>query len=93
MLTRTLLETKQEIPDFLQPYVPQGEAAANLKFETESDFDENEAGGVGGAGGGDGWGASNDGIDANDVGVAPGDGWGASAPQQEQQFNSGNSGW
>lgn len=43
MLTRTLLETNQEIPDFLQPYVPEGMTADNLKFETDSDFEE-EAG-------------------------------------------------
>lgn len=39
VLTRTLLETKQDIPEFLQIYVPEG---GNIQFETESDFDPNE---------------------------------------------------
>ncbi|KAF1854885.1 hypothetical protein Lal_00008680 [Lupinus albus] len=42
VLTRTLLETNQEIPDFLQQYVPEGEARNNLKFEADSDFDPND---------------------------------------------------
>ncbi|PNY26698.1 ATP-dependent RNA helicase ded1 [Tolypocladium capitatum] len=68
VLTRTLLETKQDVPDFLQMYVPEGTAADKPKFETESDFDPNdlgtaaELGGFGGdspgegTGGGDAWG-------------------------------------
>ncbi|KAG6137375.1 hypothetical protein E4U28_004593 [Claviceps purpurea] len=43
VLTRTLLETGQEIPEFLQMYVPEGDAATKPKFETESDFDPQEA--------------------------------------------------
>lgn len=43
VLTRTLLETKQEVPEFLQMYVPEGDAAQNLRFETESDYDPSEA--------------------------------------------------
>jgi ATP-dependent RNA helicase DDX3X len=39
VLTRTLLETGQEIPEFLQSYVPEGN---KIQFETESDFDPNE---------------------------------------------------
>ncbi|KAG6013521.1 hypothetical protein E4U54_006620 [Claviceps lovelessii] len=42
VLTRTLLETGQEIPEFLQMYVPEGEGAKKPKFETESDFDPEE---------------------------------------------------
>lgn len=41
-LTRTLLETKQEVPEFLQQYIPVGE---RLTFEADSDFDEDEAAG------------------------------------------------
>ncbi|KJZ79385.1 hypothetical protein HIM_01536 [Hirsutella minnesotensis 3608] len=70
VLTRTLLETKQEIPEFLQPYVP--ESSKPLKFETESDFDPDDLGVVADVGGGgDSWGA--DGADAN-----AGSGWGGS---------------
>jgi ATP-dependent RNA helicase DDX3X len=42
VLTRTLLETKQEVPDFLQEHIPEGEC---IKFETESDYDPNDLGG------------------------------------------------
>ena len=43
VLTRTLLETKQEIPEFLQMYIPQSGACNDLRFETESDYDAEEA--------------------------------------------------
>jgi ATP-dependent RNA helicase DDX3X len=42
VLTRTLLETKQEVPEFLQEHIPEGEC---IKFETESDYDPNDLGG------------------------------------------------
>lgn len=58
VLTRTLLETKQEIPDFLELHKPEGEAAVNLKFEADSDFEEEDAGED--AGEGDGWGGGGD---------------------------------
>ncbi|KAI9163282.1 ATP-dependent RNA helicase ded1 [Paramyrothecium foliicola] len=97
VLTRTLLETKQEIPDFLQGYVPEGEAAENPKFETESDFDPNDLGGqtdgnFGGDGGDGGWGAGNDTTDNNAWGAGnsepPQEGaWGASAPAAPVQNN------
>ncbi|KAK2478100.1 hypothetical protein H9L39_10588, partial [Fusarium oxysporum f. sp. albedinis] len=68
VLTRTLLETNQEIPDFLQQYVPEGEARNNLKFEADSDFDPNDYAGAGDAWGGDA---------GNDAGnAATGDAWG-----------------
>ncbi|KAJ4140127.1 hypothetical protein NW768_001480 [Fusarium equiseti] len=75
VLTRTLLETNQEIPDFLQQYVPEGDARANLKFEADSDFDPNDYAGAGdvdgaGVGGDDAWG-SGDGAN-----TANGDAWG-----------------
>ncbi|KAK1717562.1 DEAD/DEAH box helicase [Colletotrichum lupini] len=79
VLVRTLLETKQEIPDFLEAFKPTGKGLENLKFETESDFDPEEAGiaHLGGEGGG--W--SNEG----GGGDAGGDGsWGATG---------GDSGW
>ncbi|KAK4102079.1 DEAD-domain-containing protein [Parathielavia hyrcaniae] len=67
VLTRTLLETNQEIPDFLQQYVPEGATSTNLKFEADSDF-EDEATGTGARG--DGWGAGDADTDAG------GDAWG-----------------
>ena len=72
VLTRTLLETNQEIPHFLEAFVPEGDARVNLKFEADSDW-ESENGDA--AGGGDGWGAGND--DAG--GDAGSDAWGADA--------------
>lgn len=87
VLTRTLLETNQEIPDFLQQYVPEGEARNNLKFEADSDFDPNDYAGAGDAGdawgedagnnagnaaGGDAWGGGGDGGN-----TGGGDAWGA----------------
>lgn len=67
VLTRTLLETKQEVPEFLQSYIPEGEAREKLKFEADSDWEEEMGGGEGGA---DAWG---DGAAAN----PPGDAWGS----------------
>ncbi|PKK43691.1 hypothetical protein CI102_12241 [Trichoderma harzianum] len=87
VLTRTLLETNQDIPDFLQSYIPENYAnGIKVKFETESDFDPNDVAGAGdsqgGGWGGDetanpdsgagGWGASGDSGDAADSGG----GWG-----------------
>ncbi|KAJ4388357.1 hypothetical protein N0V85_007637 [Neurospora sp. IMI 360204] len=75
VLTRTLLETGQEIPDFLQAYIP--EDTEHLHFEADSDFEEEAAGGddVGDDDAGDAWGGGGDaGGDADDAG---GGGWGA----------------
>jgi ATP-dependent RNA helicase DDX3X len=69
VLTRTLLETKQEIPDFLEQYRPEGDAATKLVFEEDSDFED----AAGEEEGGDAWGADGD-DDAEDGG---GGGWGA----------------
>lgn len=78
ILARTLLETNQEVPDFLQLYLPQGMTQENLKFETESDFDPNDIGGAadfgGQASGGGGWGAEESGAGDNPT---SGDSWGA----------------
>lgn len=77
VLTRTLLETGQEVPDFLQQYIP--EDTEHLHFEADSDFEE--AGADDDDAGEDdaddaGWGAGSDaGGNADDN--AGGDGWGA----------------
>ncbi|KAF6838877.1 DEAD/DEAH box helicase [Colletotrichum plurivorum] len=71
VLVRTLLETKQEVPEFLEPYKPTGKGLENLKFETESDFDPEEAGIghlVGGGGGGWDNGDSGENADGGDAG-------------------------
>ena len=76
-MTRTLLETKQDIPDFLEPYKPEGAALENLKFEADSDFEE-ETGNDGGADAdetGDAWGGT--GSTVEDAGAADGGAWGA----------------
>lgn len=65
-LVRLLLETKQEIPDFLESYKP--EDIENLQFDDDTD-DEGEAGGD--AGGGEGWGAEAAPVPANDTWGAP----------------------
>lgn len=65
VLTRTLLETNQDIPEFLQPYLP--EEGEVLKFEADSDFEPDDAQ----DGGDDSWGgAANPG--SNETGD---DGW------------------
>ncbi|KAL2128862.1 hypothetical protein VTI74DRAFT_8549 [Chaetomium olivicolor] len=95
VLTRTLLETNQEIPDFLQSYVPEGATAGNLKFEADSDFEEDTAGtGAGTGGDGGGWGAGTDGAGygwgGGDAGA--GAGWGAEASPAAAP-EAANSGW
>jgi ATP-dependent RNA helicase DDX3X len=98
VLTRTLIETSQEIPDFLQPYVPDGAAPGNLKFEADSDFEEETAGADGGdAGGGGGWGAGDDGDAGNANGNTGGGGWGADDSagngNGDGNGNTGGGGW
>lgn len=79
-MTRILLETKQPIPDFLEHYIPEGEARENLKFEADSDFEELQAGDQGGE---DSWGAGN--------GAGNGDAWGAAEGSGEAWGgNTGN---
>lgn len=89
VLVRTLLETKQDIPDFLETFAPIGEAREKPKFETESDFDENELGDAGGdtmgSNGGDagGWGAPADGANTSAPAEHDTGGWGSAGAAQE----------
>jgi ATP-dependent RNA helicase DDX3X len=85
LLTKTLLETRQEIPEFLQGYVPENANVDQLKFEPDSDEEvEGEDAG--------GWGAGNDdaggwGGDTTNAGDSTG--WGA-----DNNTNGGDStGW
>ncbi|KAF2965411.1 hypothetical protein GQX73_g8169 [Xylaria multiplex] len=64
LLTMTLMETGQEIPDFLEQYKPEDTDVSKLKFEY--DTDEEDPGD-----GGDAWGAGEGG-----TGETGGDGWG-----------------
>ncbi|KAK3335726.1 P-loop containing nucleoside triphosphate hydrolase protein [Cercophora scortea] len=92
VLTRTLLETNQEVPDFLQEYIPEGDARVNLKFEEDSDFEDGDDAG-GGDAGGDAWGgvggdtAAGGNADAGTGG--DGGGWGAAATTTVEDFGSG----
>lgn len=65
------------MPDFLEGYIPEGEAAQRLKFETESDFGDDEPGETSNSPvpGGGGVGVAND--DTWGGGEAATDGWGA----------------
>ncbi|KAL2263091.1 hypothetical protein VTK26DRAFT_8249 [Humicola hyalothermophila] len=80
-LVRTLMETHQQVPEFLEQYIPPGMTADNLKFEADSDFEEEAvapAGHDGWGAEGDSWGNNNTGNTGGDApGAAAGDGWGA----------------
>jgi len=61
-LVKILLETKQEVPDFLEQYLPEGGADAALKFDADSDDEDGDGAGEetatgGAAAGGSGWAA------------------------------------
>ena len=89
-LVKTLLETKQHVPDFLEEHLPEGFTADGqgdvntLKFEADSD-DEDETGDASDAVGNSGWGAStetpavegNSGWGASTETPATGGGWGS----------------
>jgi ATP-dependent RNA helicase DDX3X len=72
VLTKVLLETGQEIPDFLQQYVPEDTEAA-LNFDDDSGSED--TGDEGDADEAGGWGAS---AEASGSGAA----WGATAPAE-----------
>lgn len=80
LLAKTLLETKQEIPEFLQQYLPEGEARENLKFELDSDEIDDEPyptpAGFSGGDGNNGWGNTGGTSDADTTG---GGGWGGNS--------------
>ena len=71
VLTRILMETQQDIPDFLEAYKPEGDAAVNLKFEADSDFEDGDGGCEAGSGGG--WGARSSKGDDDDAKSNDGD--------------------
>lgn len=77
VLTRTLLETQQEVPDFLGMYVPEGEAALHPRFETESDYDPDEAANQDSEPSATAWGQVENGASGTT-------GWGSEAPAATQ---------
>ncbi|KAM3432236.1 hypothetical protein MY4824_006670 [Beauveria thailandica] len=102
VLTRTLLETNQEIPEFLEIYKPEVVPGKAVQFETESDYDTNEvqAGGqdtgeVGEAG--DAWGSAaqaENGAAQPSNGTAPAtNDWGIPPPSSYAQSAAAVNGW
>jgi ATP-dependent RNA helicase DDX3X len=94
-LTKILLETKQDIPDFLEQYLPEGGKDAVLKFDADSD-DEGDVDGAepgetaGGNGSGSGWAAPTEAAPVAEVGGGGG-GWGAvSTPEVSAPAASGD---
>ncbi|KAI0405479.1 P-loop containing nucleoside triphosphate hydrolase protein [Xylaria palmicola] len=87
LLTMTLMETGQPIPDFLEQHKPEDTDISKLKFEY--DTDEEDLGENGGAGD-DGWGAdasadATNGRNGGDSTWGTGDGnWGASVAANSQ---------
>ena len=84
VLTRTLLETKQDVPDFLQGYIPTDMENNRIRFETESDFDEEEANGAGAGAPAQGWGGNGD---------ANGSAWGQSGLSEANGNQTNESTW
>jgi len=82
VLTRTLLETDQFVPDFLEHLIPTGAARSKLKFEADSDFEDDDADEANGAA--DGYGKN--GVAGN---------WGAQASKAEPEPEQppANTGW
>ena len=83
-----MLETKQEIPEFLKQYEPEGEDRENLKFESEDQIESafgmgDESGGAWGAGDGEtpgnAWGSGGDEATGNAWGGGGGGDNGAAA--------------
>lgn len=92
VLTRTLLETNQEVPDFLEEHIPEGEAREKLKFEADSDSDGSEAG----DGPGDDMGAATEGNNGDDGGSDAGaqdNHNGADSGTAAEGGNNGGGGW
>lgn len=79
VLVRTLLETKQTVPEFLQQYMPEGEELQNLQFPSEQDDD------VGGVDAG-AWGEGGGGGDA-------GDAWGGGGGETSAPGGDGGNAW
>ncbi|KAM3497537.1 hypothetical protein MY10362_009116 [Beauveria mimosiformis] len=95
VLTRTLLETNQEIPEFLEIYKPEVIPGKAIQFETESDYDPNEVQ-AGGQDTGDAWGGAaqaENGAAQLSNGTAPAtNDWGVPPPSHAQPAAAVN-GW
>jgi ATP-dependent RNA helicase DDX3X len=83
-LVKILLETKQEVPDFLEQYLPEGGADAVLKFDADSDSEDGdgaageETATGGAAAGSTGWAAPTETAPTPEA-AGGGGGWGAAA--------------
>lgn len=87
-LVKTLLETRQPVPDFLEAYLPEGFTMdgqtgdlATLKFDADSDDEEEDGENAeGDAAAGGAWGAdeATPAAGGDAWGASAGDGWGAS---------------
>ncbi|KAI9841281.1 MAG: hypothetical protein M1837_000817 [Sclerophora amabilis] len=90
MLVKTLLETKQEIPDFLEMYIPEGAREGTTKIDFQDDSDVEEENGNDGqlAASNDGWNvpaqAEDDGNAAWGAPSTQNDGWPAPAATPDQ---------
>ena len=88
-LVKTLLETHQVIPDFLNDLIPEGFTAdgtgdvANLKFEADSDYGENTDNEGEAA---TGWGASSEAAASEPV--QSGQSWGAGPAQTDKSWGT-----
>ncbi len=79
-LVRLLLETKQEIPEFLESYKP--EDTENLQFEDDTDDEDETSADAGGTKDGDAWGSTTAAASGDDA-------WGApSAPAKVEVDNA-----
>lgn len=90
ILTKTLLETNQEIPDFLQQYVPDGVKVEDLKFEPGSDEEDEGGDGAGDAGG---WGGEPGGHDDKAAATGDAGGWGGGDDNKANATGDNASGW
>jgi hypothetical protein len=108
-LTKILLETKQQVPDFLESYLPEGGKDAVLKFDADSEDEDEETGEAASVGndGASGWAALTEApvvaeASAGGGGWGPaastgGDGWGPAASTGGDGWgpaaSTGGSGW
>ncbi|KAI0172471.1 DEAD-domain-containing protein [Hypoxylon sp. FL1284] len=82
-LVLTLMDTQQDVPDFLQQYIPEGVDPKNFKIEDDKSDEEDAA---------EGWGAETTGQDAEQADTGK-DGWGESNTTAEAASPEVNDFW
>lgn len=92
-LVKILMETKQDIPDFLESFKP--EDMTNIDFDDDTDDEAEETESDGGAAksaanesSGDAWGATA----SSKAGAPSADAWGSPAADRRDNWGSGNNG-